>query len=444
MSKTRRYFFLILAPILVLIVVLKSWSVGVSSLSGTEAIPELSAAKIAGAQSLPEQLFELQSKLVVGATKWTQHNTDLLSEEMRQKLREDVKESFSEALRTLQSEENVNRTFLRKQYIVASYLGLPAKLPDLENAPQENLGWFELLAASQGAKDEQTRASLEQEIVQSTQAPLRKFAIGIFLGMAFAFASILLFFIFAFRLARGRMSFEFRKPNIQPEYCLEVFTLYLLAMLCGSGVVEFFSGYIPGANPVMLNVVLIGCMPLVILWPLLFGVKLTDLRESIGLQTGSARTFVRNTLDGPLLYVASWTILAAVLVLYSAALMGLGVDPSKGSHPIVPILLTATASQTLMLVILAVVVAPVVEEIMFRGALYSWLRSRFGPAMSMFTCAIVFAAVHPQGVIGLVPLTCIGLILAFAREWKHSLVTCMIAHACVNGGTLLLLLLFLR
>jgi len=93
---------------------------------------------------------------------------------------------------------------------------------------------------------------------------------------------------------------------------------------------------------------------------------------------------------------------------------------------------------------LGVIVAPFVEEIMFRGALYSWLRARMGAISAMFASAILFAAVHPQGAIGLLPLSMIGLVLAFIREWRGSLLACMLAHACFNAGTLVLITVLFR
>ena len=62
----------------------------------------------------------------------------------------------------------------------------------------------------------------------------------------------------------------------------------------------------------------------------------------------------------------------------------------------------------------------------------------------MIVSALVFAIVHPQGAIGVVPLASIGIVLAFAREWKQSLLLCMAIHACFNAGTMALLLLFFR
>ena len=123
----------------------------------------------------------------------------------------------------------------------------------------------------------------------------------------------------------------------------------------------------------------------------------------------------------------------------------LGIDSEQGAHPVVPILTeTKESSKIIYIFILAVIVAPLVEEVMFRGALYSWLRARLGIAFSIIISSVVFAAIHPQGAIGLVPLSCIGASLALLREWRGNLVAPIIAHACFNMGTLILVLTIFR
>jgi hypothetical protein len=93
---------------------------------------------------------------------------------------------------------------------------------------------------------------------------------------------------------------------------------------------------------------------------------------------------------------------------------------------------------------MAVVVAPCVEEVMFRGAFYSWLREYCSATFSIITSAVIFAAIHPQGLIGLVPLTFIGVILAIVREWRGTLSAAIATHACFNAGTLIVVLLLFR
>ena len=81
---------------------------------------------------------------------------------------------------------------------------------------------------------------------------------------------------------------------------------------------------------------------------------------------------------------------------------------------------------------------------MFRGAFYCWLRARFGVLFSVLLSSFIFASVHPQGAVGVVPLTFIGILLALLREWRGTLVAPMIAHACFNAGTLSLVLFIFR
>jgi membrane protease YdiL (CAAX protease family) len=87
-----------------------------------------------------------------------------------------------------------------------------------------------------------------------------------------------------------------------------------------------------------------------------------------------------------------------------------------------------------------VVVAPLVEETMFRGVLYRHLReasSRRGKLASILlgtvVTSFVFAVIHPQGWLGVPPLMGIATALALTREWRGSLLPCMLAHGLNNG-----------
>ena len=140
----------------------------------------------------------------------------------------------------------------------------------------------------------------------------------------------------------------------------------------------------------------------------------------------------------------SYALIVFLLILTAVFNYGLikatGFNPTDGTHPIAPLIENKSLAFRALLFYVAVVQAPIVEEIMFRGVLYSALRSRYGAAISIFASGFLFAAIHPQGLLGLAPLTAVGCVLAAIREWRDSLYGCMIAHACVNGFTLLYLL----
>ena len=100
------------------------------------------------------------------------------------------------------------------------------------------------------------------------------------------------------------------------------------------------------------------------------------------------------------------------------------------------------------MLMLAVVAAPVVEETMFRGVLYRHLRSatrfqRWGVSVvvSAILTGLIFAAIHPQGVLAIPVLASMGFALALAREWRGSLMVPIMMHALSNGITMTLLIL---
>jgi membrane protease YdiL (CAAX protease family) len=198
-------------------------------------------------------------------------------------------------------------------------------------------------------------------------------------------------------------------------------------------------------NRLALNGGFILATTLCFLWPLTQGIRLRPVLETLGLSLGGVKRVVSDILIAPTYYLASLIVLFGVLLVYSAALQQMNIEMSQGTHPIVPILVSSGDQETRrMIFILAVVIAPFVEEIMFRGAFYSWLRSHLPAWGAIIISSVVFAAVHPQGAVGVVPLTVIGCLLAFLREWRGTLLAPMLAHACVNAGTLTMVTLVME
>ena len=82
--------------------------------------------------------------------------------------------------------------------------------------------------------------------------------------------------------------------------------------------------------------------------------------------------------------------------------------------------------------VVAAVVAPIVEELIFRGLLYQWLRARHGIAVAVLLSAAIFSVVH---VIPLLfpALFLIGIVLALAFEYGRSLWVCITLHFFQNA-----------
>ncbi|MCS6841550.1 MAG: CPBP family intramembrane metalloprotease [Roseiflexus sp.] len=120
--------------------------------------------------------------------------------------------------------------------------------------------------------------------------------------------------------------------------------------------------------------------------------------------------------------------------------VSLGIRQNQASlYPLFP---GDYAGQALFL-IGAAVLAPIGEEVLFRGYLFGSLRrlagdSRTGIAIAYGVSALVFALSHSlaatEGLIGLlVPSFLIGLVFAWGFDRSGSLVPAIIAHAINNG-----------
>jgi membrane protease YdiL (CAAX protease family) len=132
--------------------------------------------------------------------------------------------------------------------------------------------------------------------------------------------------------------------------------------------------------------------------------------------------------------------LVLVAQLVSMKLLGL-----KGStNPIIALVMEAARSANLSAILVFYltvgVLAPLCEESLFRGFLYSSLRRKLSILPSIAISAGLFAGVHLDG--GAFPaLFALGAVFAFAYEKTKSTLPGMIAHGLWNSGTFSFVLL---
>jgi len=81
----------------------------------------------------------------------------------------------------------------------------------------------------------------------------------------------------------------------------------------------------------------------------------------------------------------------------------------------------------------AVLRAPFVEELVFRGLLQTWF-NEFTAWPGMLCASILFAAVHSSAWPDPVPLVLVGLMLGIAYQRTRNLVAPIVAHALFNGA----------
>ncbi|MBL9087182.1 MAG: CPBP family intramembrane metalloprotease, partial [Planctomycetia bacterium] len=90
--------------------------------------------------------------------------------------------------------------------------------------------------------------------------------------------------------------------------------------------------------------------------------------------------------------------------------------------------------------VLGIVVAPVTEELLFRGAMFGSMRARLGSRAAALISSLIFAAVH-QSLTALVPLLVLALVLCWVYERSGSLVAPIVVHMLNNASSLLPLFL---
>jgi membrane protease YdiL (CAAX protease family) len=94
--------------------------------------------------------------------------------------------------------------------------------------------------------------------------------------------------------------------------------------------------------------------------------------------------------------------------------------------------------QRVLIIVLAVAVAPLAEEFIFRFFLYGVLRRYAGRVVGLVLSSLLFAAVHAH-LPSFAPLFVLGACFTLAYEWSGSLLVSMTMHAMFNSLTLVAL-----
>ena len=157
--------------------------------------------------------------------------------------------------------------------------------------------------------------------------------------------------------------------------------------------------------------------------------RLLGLREQRPLSRG-AIGITAMLMSVPVLYVVG--LLTVVLT---------GVVPER--QPLLDSARQLSPGGFAALCVFAIVVAPMTEEILFRGVLYATLRRYLGPLHAICLSAAAFAVLHFH-VPAMVPLFVVGFVVAYLYERTGSLVASIAAHAANNLHAMLIVFLVSR
>lgn len=249
------------------------------------------------------------------------------------------------------------------------------------------------------------------------------------------FAGLILLTVAIVFRAVGNMPSRFEPPVMANTAYVEAFAIYLASFTLLP--IPLFK-FLKIENWILWSWPMIALLPVAMWWAHYRGNSWRDVRRAFGWHGGSG-WWIEAPL-GVAGYIAGLPVMLVGFLMTWVLIKMAGASPT---HPIVNEV-HGSAVHILGIYLLACVWAPVFEESMFRGALFAHLRRRWGWAMSAFPVALIFAAIHPQGWTTIPLLGSVALVLAAIREWRGSIIASIVCHACVNFGSVTLLVLLTR
>ena len=122
-----------------------------------------------------------------------------------------------------------------------------------------------------------------------------------------------------------------------------------------------------------------------------------------------------------------------VLVVVFSVLVSLFGDRAATTMPYKPIAASSHWYDWVGLLVMVSRLAPVAEEVFFRGMLYNWLRRRLHVVVAAPVQAVIFGLGHHFGPADTAAVMLIGLGLALLYEWRKTLLAPILMHAMVNA-----------
>lgn len=328
--------------------------------------------------------------------------------------------------------------------------GEPATTLDPADADrlEANHGWFGKLAGVYGKPP--TDPARVSTVGSGEALVLFLAAFGLVLLLALLGGSALLITGIVLA-ASGRLKTLFVSPARGGSVAIETVAVFVAGFILLKIASEIISDRM--ADPEKALVFVLSAqwlLAVVILWPAVRGVPAAEGLALLGLHRG--RGVFREIGCGILGYLACLpmfvigALISVVLMMILAFVeQMLGQKPEPVENEIINLVgRQGHGPVVALLFLLASLWAPLVEESIFRGALYRQLRTRLRWFGAAAVSALAFGAMHGYALPLLFPILALGFGFAMLREWRGSIIASMTAHCIHNAVALSLMVVVMR
>ncbi|MDZ8188138.1 MAG: CPBP family glutamic-type intramembrane protease [Nostoc sp. ChiSLP02] len=350
----------------------------------------------------------------------------------------------------LQQRSNINPEFQETATVLSGLWSNPPRLlPDAQQPIQKNLeGWFRstaLVRLYQLQQREETLSAVKTAQQEAaTRAVLKLAIIGTIPTLAALIGLILLIFLFAQRLLKGKESLLGQNSDLvwstpwDGETVLQVFVVGFFFM--GQLFVPILLSLLPIPRPVtdvrlqafsvLVSYILVASGALSVLY---FSIKRFFPLPKFWFRFRFQDNWFLWGLGG---YCAALPIVVIVSLINQQLWQGQG-----GSNPLLQLALESQDGVALAVFFFtAAIAAPFFEELLFRGFLLPSL-TRYLPVWgSIIVSSLLFAIAH-LSLSEILPLTALGIVLGVVYTRSRNLLSSMLLHSLWNSGTLLSLFL---
>ncbi len=157
-------------------------------------------------------------------------------------------------------------------------------------------------------------------------------------------------------------------------------------------------------------------------------VKYREKLSSLGI---AFESFYKNVLSGIAAYIFIMPILILVLIVSMLFLDAIGYKPP--TQPVFDMFFEEKRRSVIFfLTIFVSILGPIIEEIFFRGFLYSAVKKRFGALLGVLLSGALFSMLHTN-IVGFLPIMILGVLMAFLYEITGSLIASVSVHILHNS-----------